>query len=760
MFISLWNRPLFTVIFAIPVQFGKYSIPILMCLITGLSTFMLYLALYKQQIKNAFLILPLVLFQTYFFGISRNAETEPLAVSLFCLGYYFMVKKKWGWFALMGGLLPLARLELCLLFPFWAIILLRVKAYKEILLLGAPLLSWNIAAGFITGDFAYVFTETIGKDNSSNRYGHTTFGHYFQRYIYVVGPIFFFFFTFGIWKALASKLRTNGFVFLQFIAGFIIYVLFSWKLNMGNSAGFMRHITPVSALAAIIALWGFNYWWQLISKPEPLAIPEALESPEKLTETALNELSRKKKKKYLSEQKKQAEALQKLQAKAEKEQSKAKKRAVIRFVVLGAVCGLLILLAYQFFSLKMYNHQSLKDLEDYAINRWTLLALTGVTILLLLIQLKKVIPNALVAFCVGSAMLALTALVEPPNANQSIERKMMDKVSNHFQNSYFNERTIYVNHIWFFWANDLDRYAETYKGVTMANLDSADNGSICIWESHYSHRLAGDVQPAYFGQHPEWVQLSYYTADSTRFRCNIYQKIDLKANEGISAFERFIDATPVRSANYVSLGNYYLNYKKQPDSAIAAYNEALMIDSTDVLAHFSKGVAYYGQRKWEQAAEQFLVCTVSHPKWSDGWVNLGSTYGNLKRLEEGVEAFSTAISLNDKNVRAYTNRGSLYQALKDTSAAITDFSNAIQLNKNNKTAYLRRGALFFGRNYLDDAIKDFTNVTRIDPNYSEGWRLLGVTYLKLGKKEEAEKALKNAEKLGNASATRFLEIYF
>ena len=33
---------------------------------------------------------------------------------------------------------------------------------------------------------------------------------------------------------------------------------------MGNSAGFMRHLTPMSALGAVIALWGINYWLDII----------------------------------------------------------------------------------------------------------------------------------------------------------------------------------------------------------------------------------------------------------------------------------------------------------------------------------------------------------------------------------------------------------------------------------------------------------------------------------------------------------------
>ena len=40
----------------------------------------------KSEIKNSWLIIPFMLFQVFYFGVSRNGETEPLAVALICFG--------------------------------------------------------------------------------------------------------------------------------------------------------------------------------------------------------------------------------------------------------------------------------------------------------------------------------------------------------------------------------------------------------------------------------------------------------------------------------------------------------------------------------------------------------------------------------------------------------------------------------------------------------------------------------------------------
>ena len=92
-FINVWNRPLFILIFAIPIHFGKYSILFLMILFMVISALYLYKGIKAIKLSNAYLIIPFLLFQTYFFNISRNNETEQLAVMLICMGFYFFTQK-------------------------------------------------------------------------------------------------------------------------------------------------------------------------------------------------------------------------------------------------------------------------------------------------------------------------------------------------------------------------------------------------------------------------------------------------------------------------------------------------------------------------------------------------------------------------------------------------------------------------------------------------------------------------------------------
>ena len=129
-FVSLWNRPLFVALFAIPLQISMHMVHVLMPFLMAMSSVMAVLGLRKLKIPGAVYTLPFILFQPYLFLLSYQAYTEPLAVVMINLSIYFFARKKWLALAIAGGLIPLARLELAPLLIFWAIPLLKNKSFR------------------------------------------------------------------------------------------------------------------------------------------------------------------------------------------------------------------------------------------------------------------------------------------------------------------------------------------------------------------------------------------------------------------------------------------------------------------------------------------------------------------------------------------------------------------------------------------------------------------------------------------------------
>jgi len=437
-FVSTWNRPLFTAIFAIPLQFGRDVIVYVMAFISVLTCFVLYKAFEKQE--NSWLIIPFVAFQTFFFPISTNALAEPLAACIIACGFYFYMKENWVAFAIIGSLLPLARLELSPLLGIWAIILISRKKFRFLPIFLIPLLIWNFAGTYFYGDWTWLWNVTLGKEHLANRYGHTTFLWYFQRYIFIVGPVVFFFMLIGIWDAIKRKYY-DWFVVVQFIAGFLIYVVFSWKFDMGNSAGFLRHLVVLAPLAGILAWAGFNTWLDLD-----------------------------KKKLFLME---------------------------LAIVFIGAMV-----------SKKLIMHHFVGDFWYVPIS-----IIIGL-VMLRMIPSKKVIMVTVVTLLVG-----YTLITEPPDANANIERKIMTEVSNFVYEKAGNRKT-YSNHVWFYWANDIDY--NKHGRMTMQDIAQAKRGEFLVWENHYSNRLAGDVPFDFLYQNPQYELLLTITTKDERFASAVF----------------------------------------------------------------------------------------------------------------------------------------------------------------------------------------------------------------------------------------------
>ncbi|NOX85703.1 MAG: hypothetical protein GXO86_07035 [Chlorobi bacterium] len=714
-FISLWNRPLFALIFSLPVHIGRNAVTVLMVFISAVSSWYLYLGVKETKQANAYLVVPFLLFQTYFFSISRNAETEPLASALINFGYYFLVKKKWLWFSLMASLIPLARLELSVLLVFWVWYLMINKQYKYIPLMVVPFILWNIAGGLIEGDFLYVFTHTIGTGSSVNRYGHSDFWFYFHRYIFVISPIVFYFFFIGFLQRMVRR-KMDAFVFWQFVTGFLLYVLFSWKLNMGNAAGFLRNLIPLSSFVAILALEGFNLQNDVL-----------------------------------------------LSVFAAKQKKKIKRKKSNSYLLTASVVALIIITAL-FFSYKLFFHHWISTVNDFT-NLWILSLMILLTVVVYFMFIRYIRQPKSVTMIFGLimsfGMLSYTLISEPPDANMNGERTAMKRVSDIYMHGYLKEFPVYVNHIWFFWANDLDKFSDNFHKVTKENLQKAVTGSICIWESHYSAKHDGDVQPEYFLSHPEWLKLTIIVDSTTQFTCEIYQKSKKDGRNRESMYNRFVSYQDTLSTAYIFRGNYFLNEVKEPQKAISDYNKSLQIDSTGAtafLGYLNRGVAYQNTGNFARALTDTRKCIILNSASKEGWNNYGFYIGYFGDIDSAIICYTKAIQLDEKFILPYLNRAAAYMSKKQPDSANADLTKILTIAPNNINARAKRIELFLGQQKWEPALDDINEYLKYENN-GLAWLLKGNCEYNLNKKSEACQSWKEALMLGNKEAEEQLKRY-
>ena len=464
-FIGLWNRPLFVLLFALPVLLSKYAIITLMPAVSIITNYALYKAARLQNIRNAYLVIPFLTFQAFYFPISFSALAEPLAACIMAMGLLFHIKKKYLAFVIVGSLLPLARLELSPLLVFWLIILIQQKHWKIIPLLIVPTLLWNFAGTYFSGDPIWLLSQIFGQGDTVNRYGQTTFWSYFQRYIFVVGPVVFYFLLIGLFEQIYQR-RLNLFVSIQFLVGFAIYVVFSWKLSLGQAAGFLRHLISLSPLAAYLALSGFNHW-----------INSADENNTRI-------------------------------------------RNLFWSIII-------LLLTYAFLSKKLILHNLITPEAEYT-NLLIISVLT--LIFIGAIYFSKSFNSKTFQNYIISTIIVLTVgytlITEPPDKNSSEEREIMKLISDWYVEYDVHRYKTYANHGWFYYANTLERFGDQFGQVTLANLNAAPDSAVVIWENHYSQRLRGDVPLDSLRNNPRFKEIHKLTSHETKFNAIVYQVIN------------------------------------------------------------------------------------------------------------------------------------------------------------------------------------------------------------------------------------------
>jgi len=101
---------------------------------------------------------------------------------------------------------------------------------------------------------------------------------------------------------------------------------------------------------------------------------------------------------------------------------------------------------------------------------------------------RRILLGSVVLLCVAYPLKVVKVIRLTP------EQAMMKNVAAWYRDNALGDRVTMCNHIWFHFFSGTNRLStERFPHLTHAHLDAAPLGSLAIWESHYAHRLTGDV---------------------------------------------------------------------------------------------------------------------------------------------------------------------------------------------------------------------------------------------------------------------------
>ncbi|MGM0641823.1 MAG: hypothetical protein ACQESN_10415 [Thermotogota bacterium] len=350
---------------------------------------------------------------------------------------------------------------------------------------------------------------------------------------------------------------------------------------------------------------------------------------------------------------------------------------------------------------------------------WIPLVFTIITVIILILPLKKPNYKLITVFIVLASLIYTKTNVEPyPLAP---EDKTMKKLAKWFKLQSTREsknkpidinKQIFANHGLFFYYMDKDKYEfpKKVKKINKDNIKNANPNSIIIWDSHHSYRpklRKNSLPDSYFENRPhEFKKIKKFVSSNRRFKAKIF----IKTNESDPLFEKAMEK---------------FNNEK--------YSEAVQFFSNSV-----------NKNQDNYAAFNYM----------------GKCYQNMEKYNQAYQYYTQSIKINNNYAEGYLQRGKLLSAFKKYDEAEQDFQKCLNLEPSNINTNFQLGHLYFQQKKYQKAIPYLSKTIKLNKRFAPAHYFLGVSNYHINRKRQAKMNLRNASKLGSEKAKKFLNKNF
>lgn len=184
--------------------------------------------------------------------------------------------------------------------------------------------------------------------------------------------------------------------------------------------------------------------------------------------------------------------------------------------------------------------------------------------------------------------------------------------------------------------------------------------------------------------------------------------------------------------------------RKENSNALAAFQQAVKLDTSHAAAHYQLGVLYGKQSQWKLAIHALETAIKLTPDFVDAHVRLGEAYLiGTANANNAIEPLQRALQLQPDLSRARRLLGTAYLRQNRTDAAIQHLKQAQQ---DIESRYLL-GLAYFQIENFTQAIPHFEAVIKRQNRHAKAHFNLGNCYLRTGKIAEGRVALRTFEKL-------------
>jgi tetratricopeptide (TPR) repeat protein len=176
-----------------------------------------------------------------------------------------------------------------------------------------------------------------------------------------------------------------------------------------------------------------------------------------------------------------------------------------------------------------------------------------------------------------------------------------------------------------------------------------------------------------------------------------------------------------------------LHSRKEYDSALLHYNNALLHNPRSAQAYIGRGDIYQIRRQFEDALSEYNKAMDIRPDDSELYFVRGHVYSLTQSYDRAIADFTRALEINPRRAQAYYFRAVAYSQNNQGPLALQDFKRALEINPQYADVYFDRGNFYLKERQYALAIDDYTQALALQPQALKIYYNRAVVYRHLEK---------------------------
>jgi len=185
--------------------------------------------------------------------------------------------------------------------------------------------------------------------------------------------------------------------------------------------------------------------------------------------------------------------------------------------------------------------------------------------------------------------------------------------------------------------------------------------------------------------------------------------------------------------------------------------KVMIVTLTLIVAGYSF-LTYQRNKIWKNEITLWEDGVSKSPHKARPYASRGAAYYEQGNFALSLADSDKAIALDPNLADAYYNRGLVEYRQGKFLQALSDWNKTIKLNHLYEDAYNNRGMVYDHQGKLAQAVSDYNKAIQINPNHAEAYINRGLVYYELKKYDQAWKDVRQAEALGAAVNSKFINL--